>query len=82
VAAHGYAVDDEERMPGVLCIAAPVHDHAGKVAAAISVSGPAFRMRRAGLGRLTQAVMESAAATGEKLGAPADPSVLVQARGS
>jgi DNA-binding IclR family transcriptional regulator len=80
VGARGYTVDDEERMPGVLCIAAPVRDHSGKVAAAISVSGPAFRMRRAGLGRLTQAVMESAAVTGEKLGAPADPSALVRAR--
>jgi DNA-binding IclR family transcriptional regulator len=81
VAVRGYAVDDEERMPGVLCIAAPVRDHSGKVAAAISVSGPAFRMRRAGLGWLTQAVMEAAAATGEKLGAPADPSVPIRARG-
>jgi DNA-binding IclR family transcriptional regulator len=80
VAARGYAVDDEERMPGVLCIAAPVRDHGGKVAAAISVSGPAFRMRRAGLGRLTQAVIEAAAATGEKLGASADLPAPVRAR--
>jgi IclR family transcriptional regulator, acetate operon repressor len=71
VAARGYAVDDEERMPGVLCIAAPVRDHSGKAAGAISASGPAFRMRRAGVGRLAHAVMESAAATGNKLGAPA-----------
>jgi DNA-binding IclR family transcriptional regulator len=78
VAACGYAIDDEERMPGVLCIAAPVRDHSGKAAAAISVSGPAFRMRRAGLGQLAMAVMESAAATGEKLGAPA-PSARVRA---
>jgi DNA-binding IclR family transcriptional regulator len=71
VAACGYAVDNEERMPGVLCIAAPVRDHSGAVAAAISVSGPAFRMRRAGVDRLAEAVMASAAATGERLGSPA-----------
>jgi DNA-binding IclR family transcriptional regulator len=69
VTALGYAIDDEERRPGVLCIAAPVHDHNGKVVAAISVSGPSFRMRRAGVGRLAQAVIEAAATTGEKLGA-------------
>jgi len=70
MAALGYAIDDEERRPGVLCIAAPVRDHDGKVVAAISVSGPAFRMRRTGLGALAQAVMEAARTTGEKLGAP------------
>jgi DNA-binding IclR family transcriptional regulator len=69
VTALGYALDDEERRPGVLCIAAPVRDHDGKVVAAISVSGPAFRMRRAGLGLLAQAVIEAATTTGEKLGA-------------
>jgi hypothetical protein len=37
-------------------------------------------MRRAGLERLAQAVMESAAATGEKLGARADPPALAEAR--
>jgi DNA-binding IclR family transcriptional regulator len=79
VAACGYAIDDEERMPGVLCIAAPVRDHSGKAVAAISVSGPAFRMRRAGLSQLAMAVMESAAATGEKPGAPAAPSARVRA---
>ena len=80
VAARGYAVDDEERMQGVLCIAAPVRAHSGKATAAISVSGPAFRMRRAGLGWLARAVMEAAAATGERLGAPADPPAPVRAR--
>jgi IclR family acetate operon transcriptional repressor len=70
VTALGYAVDDEERRPGVLCIAAPVRDHGGRVVAAISVSGPAFRMRRVGLGQLAQTVIEAAATTGEKLGAP------------
>jgi IclR family acetate operon transcriptional repressor len=71
VTALGYALDDEERRLGVLCIGAPVRDHEGKVVAAISVSGPAFRMRRVGVGQLAQAVIEAAAMTGEKLGAPA-----------
>jgi DNA-binding IclR family transcriptional regulator len=80
VAARGYAVDDEERMPGVLCIAAPVRDHSGRAAGAISVSGPAFRMRRADIDRLARAVMASAVATGEKLGAPTALPALARTR--
>lgn len=35
----GYAVDDEESHPGVMCFAAPVADHTGHVVAALSLSG-------------------------------------------
>jgi DNA-binding IclR family transcriptional regulator len=39
VAAQGYAVDNEESNPGVVCIAAPIRDGNGRIAAAVSISG-------------------------------------------
>jgi len=43
---RGYAIDDEEHEDGIRCIAAAIKDHAGRVVAAISVSGPTFRITR------------------------------------
>lgn len=40
VRACGYAVSDEDVVPGVAALAAPVRDHTGTVIAAISVTGP------------------------------------------
>jgi IclR family KDG regulon transcriptional repressor len=41
---RGYAVDNEERRPGVVCLGAPVRDYSGEVIAAVSVSGSLERM--------------------------------------
>jgi DNA-binding IclR family transcriptional regulator len=42
---RGYAYDDEERVEGMRCVAAPVVDSDGRAIAAVSVSGPKSRMR-------------------------------------
>ena len=42
----GYAIDDQETDMGARCVAAPILDESGKVAAAISVSGPVTRLSR------------------------------------
>src|SRR4051812_11741095 len=44
VAQQGYAMDDQETDMGARCVAAPILDESGKVAAAISVSGPITRI--------------------------------------
>lgn len=42
--ARGYAVDDQERAPGMRCVAAPIFNSHAEPVAGLSVSGPAFRM--------------------------------------
>lgn len=41
---RGIAVDAEENLSGVTCIAAPIFNHTGRAVAALSLSGPTSRM--------------------------------------
>lgn len=59
---RGYAVDDEERTPGVICIGAAVRDHKGDPVGALSISGAAGRMRGRGIDALGDMVKASAGA--------------------
>jgi IclR family acetate operon transcriptional repressor len=65
---RGFAVDEEERSPGVVCIAAPIRAFAGEVVAAISASGPDFRMKSRGIEPMAAAVMRAAAEASQRLG--------------
>lgn len=44
VAGQGFATDIDECEPGLSCVAAPIHDVAGRVVAGLSVSAPSVRM--------------------------------------
>jgi DNA-binding IclR family transcriptional regulator len=63
----GYAVTQNESEMGVLSVAAPIRDTAGRAVAAISVAGPAQRMEHA-LPSITRAVSEAGAAASRRLG--------------
>lgn len=66
----GYAVDDEELEEGLRCVGAPVRDRTGRVIAAISIAGPAFRLGEDRLPAAAAAVMTAAARLSESLGYP------------
>ena len=42
---QGYAFDNEEYVPGVFCLAAPVRDYNNKVCAALSIAIPSVRLK-------------------------------------
>ena len=65
---QGYAIDSEERACGIRCVAAPIHDLTTRVVAAISVSGPAFRVTSETLPPLISAVTAAAAAVSRRQG--------------
>lgn len=44
VRSRGYAVDDEEEVEGVRCVAVPIFDFEGCIAGAVSLSAPAGRL--------------------------------------
>jgi DNA-binding IclR family transcriptional regulator len=68
VRAKGYAVDDEESEVGLRCVAAPIRDHTGLVAAAISVSAPVQRMTKKNLQTAVPTVVAAADAISRRLG--------------
>jgi DNA-binding IclR family transcriptional regulator len=65
---QGYAIDDEEAVPGARCVAAPIFDAGGKVSAAISVSGPITRIPAEKLNSLSAAVKKAASIISNRLG--------------
>ena len=57
---RGWAVDDEERTPGMRCVAAPIFNEYGEAIAGLSISGPTVRIPDARLGELGPAVRRAA----------------------
>jgi IclR family acetate operon transcriptional repressor len=65
---RGYAIDDVENEDGVRCVAAPVYDHTGEVAAALSVAAPAYRFSLDDLPALAPAVVAAANELSARIG--------------
>jgi DNA-binding IclR family transcriptional regulator len=68
VRARGYSQTLEELEEGLNAVAAPVRGMGGDLVAALSVSGPAFRMRAVDLPRLGKVTADAALAVSRRLG--------------
>lgn len=62
---RGYSIDDNERELGVRCVAAPIRNVRGTVAAAISLTGPSLRVTTSRLHELAAVLIQ----TGQLIGA-------------
>lgn len=67
---RGWSFDDEEKAPGMRCVAAPVFGMQGEVLAGISVSGPTSRMPDARINEIGALVRGAAEKLSYGLGAP------------
>ena len=65
---RGYAIDDEEIEEGVRCVGCVVRDFSGGPVAAISVSGPAFRLTREKLKSIARPVVAASNSLSAELG--------------
>ncbi|WP_027233842.1 HTH-type transcriptional regulator BhcR [Leisingera caerulea] len=70
IRSRGWSFDDEEKAPGMRCVAAPVFGMQGEVLAGISVSGPAARMPDARINDIGALVRGAAEKLSYGLGAP------------
>ncbi len=78
VRSRGYAIDNEEKEEGLRCISAAVRGHSGKLFAAISASGPAFRITKGRIPEIGQLVMRAANDLSVEFGHQAAPLELAR----
>ncbi len=65
---RGYAIDDEEYVPDVRCLAAPILNYKGEVVASVGISGLANRLKGERLQEIVAAVRKTASAISAALG--------------
>jgi DNA-binding IclR family transcriptional regulator len=64
---RGYSVDEGEHQPGLRCIGAPIRDQNGRVFAAVSISGPAWKIPLGEVESLSKIIIHSANAISAQL---------------
>jgi DNA-binding IclR family transcriptional regulator len=68
IRAAGFAIDNEEHIKGIRCIATPVRDHSGEVRASLCVVGPKNQLPRRRLAEIREALAAVAADLSARLG--------------
>jgi DNA-binding IclR family transcriptional regulator len=66
---RGYALDQGEHQPGLLCIGAPIRDENERVFASVSVNGPAWKVSIEKVDELSKIVIHNANQISRRLGA-------------
>jgi IclR family transcriptional regulator, KDG regulon repressor len=79
VRARGYAVDDEEYELGMRCLAAPVRDDSGNLAAAVGIAGPVQRLTKKMLLSHAPTLVNAVAAISQRLGDHGNDRAVVRA---
>jgi IclR family transcriptional regulator, acetate operon repressor len=67
---RGFAIDQEEFHPGVVCVGAAIRDHAGAVVGSIGVAMPLFRASAEYLDRVKEQLIAAVDELSIELGAP------------
>jgi len=65
---NGHALDQEEYLPGVVCVGAAIRDHAGTVIGAISASAPTMRADKGHFGLMREQVVAATRALSAEFG--------------
>lgn len=64
----GIALEAEENEVGILCLGTPIFDYSGRAIGAISVSGPANRIKEKGIERIGEEIKKAGQEMSAKLG--------------
>jgi DNA-binding IclR family transcriptional regulator len=67
ISKRGYSVDEGEHQPGLRCIGAPIRDQHGRVFAAVSISGSAWKIPADQTEALSKIVTHTAKSISDKL---------------
>jgi IclR family KDG regulon transcriptional repressor len=65
---RGCAIEDEESELGMVCVAAPIRDDSGVVAAAIGIAGPVTRLSKKAVAAVIPHLIETADLVSSRLG--------------
>ncbi|MDP4107365.1 MAG: IclR family transcriptional regulator, partial [Bacillota bacterium] len=65
---QGFGIEREENETGITCIAAPIFNHRGEVAGAISISGTSLRMNDEKIASIKDTLIEVGKKVSERLG--------------
>ena len=65
---NGYALDDEELARSLRCVAAPIFDHTGRAAYALSISAPSMRLPKKKVHQLKIELMDACRQLSARLG--------------